>query len=697
MSGPADIPAAAGPGDETPSEVDGPRSIAKRLFELELPRAVFLAYSLLALLLSAVLLRQSLHRGTGELSGWLIAFLVVAVISARRPSAGPLVAGFLAFLLGWVRTYRGGYNLDLGLGLIALAVSLHVLHRAVRGRLRSVDLPGILLLGVAGWSLVSLVFSIARIRAFAPAPGFGYRLYQFNALGFPSDEALVRAAIGATSSFLWWGLYQYARDLRPRVRVLNVAVLLVLLVNAAVLVTQRFFDPGFLHPANLPLIGRLDGVTSFCYALGDAVLALFLLLPLWGVWRGRLGLLTWASVVMIVHAAVASGSRTSLFAIAAASLLWGAVRLVRLSRRRRRLGVYSGLAASLLLTYAAAALCIVTPADHVTPIGRLKEGVERQGLLGHLVATRLGSYPLAFRVMEEYPLSGVGAGLYLAEVSKQHELLAPGLEIQDPYLLTSYAANQFLNVGVELGVPAMLALFGVFALAAAGLWRHRRPGWPDLAVSLAALFGALQLGPSLYNSEALVFMWMVVGLAARGGLVPDEGGREPVRGRRIGSRTTAALLAAAVAVGVLGQLRARGSLSVESQWTRLRWHLGMGLLPQEDGGRWTRPEATFVVDTDAPTVRIRWHAGDEKSPAYRAEVAFYVDGRLVERSPAVSGRIRESVLPLTAAPGRKRISVRVVPPFVPAGAADGSDRRRLGVFIHSVTPQRTTVGKPPPP
>ena len=34
-----------------------------------------------------------------------------------------------------------------------------------------------------------------RIRSFAPAPGFGYRLYQFNAQGFPSEEAVIRTVI----------------------------------------------------------------------------------------------------------------------------------------------------------------------------------------------------------------------------------------------------------------------------------------------------------------------------------------------------------------------------------------------------------------------------------------------------------------------------------------------------------------------
>jgi hypothetical protein len=93
------------------------------------------------------------------------------------------------------------------------------------------------------------------------------------------------------------------------------------------------------------------------------------------------------------------------------------------------------------------------------------------------------------------------------------------------------------------------------------------------------------------------------------------------------------------------------------------------------------------VNTSAPRVTIRWHAGDEEASSYQADVSFYVDGVLVERSSASAGRIRESVLPLPPVAGFKRISVRVSPPFVPATVLGGDDRRTLGVFIHSISPE----------
>jgi O-antigen ligase/polysaccharide polymerase Wzy-like membrane protein len=655
--------------------------------EFRLRRSVLQIYGVLALVLSAALLLSSRERGPREFSSWLAVYVALGVVSIRWPKVAPLAGGLSAFLLGWVRTYCGGINLDLGLGLIALSVGVWVLRRASRGHVSpSLDLAGLSLLSIAGWSSISLVFAVFRIRSFRPAPGFDYEVYQLNAFGFSSDEALLRATLSATAMFLAFGLFLYARsgDL-PEGKALNVAVFLALLVNGAALVVQRNLDPGFLHPAGSVPFERQNGVTSFCYALGDAVLAIYLLLPAWGVARGRLGVLTAGSVVLLAYALLASGSRTALFTVIAATMLWACLRAVRQSRARRHAAAYVSLATMALLLCVAMAAYRATPPDGATPFGRLKAGIEAHGgLLGHLFVTRLHAYPLAFRVIAEYPLSGVGAGLYLEEFSKQRALLAPELKVLESYLMTSYAPNQFLNTGVELGLPALIALVVAFVSAAAAALRGPGEGSGELVVSLLGLAGALQFGPTFYNSEALVFCWMIVGLAARAGSV--SGSEPALPSRVVGSRASAALVAGVIVVGIAGQMLSLPSLAVDHQWKRLRWRLGIGMLPREADGRWTRPQATFSVDTPATAVIVRWHAGDAAVPDYRGEVSFFVDGALVERSIAVSGRGRESILPLPAVAGFKRISVRVNPPFVPA-EYEGEDRRRLGIFLHSVTPQ----------
>jgi O-antigen ligase len=682
----------------------GPTEKRLRIRDLALlpPRWVLVSYGLAALGLSAVLLAQARRRGVEELLLWSIAYVAIAAFSVSRPPKAPVVAGFAALLLGWVKTNERGVNLDLGLGLVALATGVYVLDRARRRPPSPLDLPGAALLSIALWSLVSLVFSVARIRAFTPAPGFEYHVYPFNLLGLSSEEAVVRATIGATAMFVWFGLYEFARRQQLHRERLNVAVFLVLLVNSGVLLWQRYGNPDFLYPHGFPLVGRLNGVTSFCYALGDVVVALFLLLPLWGSARGVRGVLTAGSLLMLLHAAIASGSRTALLTLIGVSLLWIGLRGLRFSRKRRRLAATASIGAAVLLLSAAAVAYRAASPNQSTPFGRFKREVARRGLYGSVFETRLQSYPLIFRILGQYPLSGVGAGLYTAEVSKQRGLLMPDLTLAEPYLLSSYAPNQFLNVGAELGVPAMLALALVFACtlvaAATTTWTrraHARSG--DLLISLLALGGSLLLGPSFYTSEALVFLFLLVGSAARGDVFASD--RPSTRPRVFGTALTAALLTGTAVLGIGGQILSRPSLAIDRQWTSLRWRMAMGMKPPEPGGRWTEPEATLAVDTRAPEVTLRWHAGDETVRGYRADVSFYVDGVLVERSPAVSGRVRESTLPLPDVDGYKRISVRVWPPFVPAAAGEGDDRRRLGIFIHSVTPVDATdsAGSPPAP
>lgn len=654
-----------------------------------IPRLIGLLYAFGALAFSLGLLLQARRRGLGELALWLPPYACVFVLSLVRPRAGPLVAGLLAFVLGFARTYRHGQNLDLGLSLIALAIGVEMLGRLRRPGAPRTDLAGLALLGVSIWSVLSLGFVFLRVRGFAPAPGFAYHVYRFNAFGMPSEDVLVLALAGAAGAFLWFGLYEYARTFEVSRRLMAWGVFSALLVNSAVLLVQRHLAPEFLHPAGFPIVGRLNGATSFCYALGDATAALFLLLPVWGGTRGVAALRTVVGVLLLAHAAVASGSRTALAAMLAAALLWLLSRVTRLTAEGARAPAVLALAAALLVALASSAAYWMTPADQTTPIGRLKEGVEREGVIGHLVATRLGSYPLAFRVFRAYPLVGYGVGISPAEIEKQRALLGAE-KASDPYLIASYLPNQFLDTGAALGVPVLLALAGVFLLAAIRAFSRAAPQRSrDLGVGVLVLAAVLQLGPTFYNSEALVLCWLILGLAAGGALSGERSGERAPAGLapQVGTRASAGILAGALVLGLGGQLFSRPALAVDRQWQQLRWRLNIGMLPPQPDGQWTGSEATFSTDTAARALRLRWHAGDRAARSYSAQVAFYVDGVLAERTLAMPGRVRESVLPLPAAEGFKRISVEVSPPFVPAAALGGPDRRELGIFLHSVVPE----------
>jgi hypothetical protein len=640
---------------------------------LRLPRVLSVLYGGAAIILAAVPLYLARERGGPELALRIAAYAAVAAIGMSRPRIAPLAAGFLAALLGFLKTYRGGQNIDLGLGLIALGVGLYCLRgRGDPEQDAALDLGAIALLVIAVWSAVSLLFSIGRIYAFVPAPGFDYHIYKFNPSGFSSEQAVVQAVWGATMSFIWFGLYVWARALGPERRTLGIAVFATMLAQTITIFVQQHVNPRFLHPIGFPQLGRVGGLTSFCYALADAVLSLFLLLPLWASVGGIFLGLTTATVVMLLYGMFASGSRTAFMAIGLATLLWTGRRALAGTAATRVRRAFWAVALTTCVVLAAVVYQKTAADPAGNPVARMKDGIARQGLGGHLFATRLSTYPFIFRVMRQYPLSGVGAGLYMAEVRKLHALLAPDLPVLDPYLLGSYAPNEFLNVGVELGVVAMLALLVVFLHA---LRIALREGRYDLAIGVVAMGAALQFGPELYNSEGLVFFWLLVGVAAAPAAavsLPSERARNASVG--------VAVLAGAFVVSVGGHLLTMRSLSIAQQWKGLRWHQSLGLYPMQPAGRWTAPQASFTVESSKPDMVVRWHAGDVSAPDYRAEVCFYVDGVLVERALASSGVVRESRLRLPLVTGAKRISIRVTPPFI---QGQGADAQSFGVFIHA--------------
>jgi O-antigen ligase len=645
-------------------------------------RAVILAYIGTSLALSIALFIFSAQRSSLHLVIWTAACLIMVAVTVFLPRQSILIAGAGAFLLGFARTVRGDAGMDLGVVLIAIAVAGH-LWRSMRGkRSLDTDFAGLLLLALALVSLISLGFFIYKVLSFTPAPGFSYQSYAFNPQGLPAKTLFPRVVDCALIVFTWFGLYQYARSAPLNGRLAGNILAAVLVINVAVLGAQQFLDPHLLQPAGAAIDGRLNGLTSYCYALGAGLIGIILLFPLWRR-TGRAGVifnLLMAALIMV--SVTASGSRNALLALLVASLGWMVVEGARAWRTddRRRALVLAALL--LIVLVAIGSLYALTPPGPASPIARLKLGIETDGLFGHIQRTRLFSYPLHFAVMGAYPLAGTGIGAYYAEVVKQYHLLTPDLAVTDAYLMGSYAPNMFLNIGVELGVPAMAALCLVFLLAGYASFRARaRATAPMALVALLTLILAMQFGPELYNAEALVFFWLMIGFAARGGVTEAVAAGEAVPVRTRQARLTAAILWGGAALAIFGHLLAAPALSVENQWQRLRWHLDVGFYPAEAGGRWSEPEAMFVTDSQASEITLQWHAGDPAAPEYETPVSFYVEGRLVETSLAAAGQQRISVLPLPTDPGFKRISVKVGHAFVPDAELHNGDRRELGIFL----------------
>lgn len=100
---------------------------------------------------------------------------------------------------------------------------------------------------------------------------------------------------------------------------------------------------------------------------------------------------------------------------------------------------------------------------------RLKAG-DKTGNVGDIA--RLLSYKLAFQVISEHPLAGVGTGDMKGEMDKRYAAQYP--EIAEYGRLLPH--NQFLIVAIGCGIPAML-LFGVWVFMPLFQLRKNRQGF----------------------------------------------------------------------------------------------------------------------------------------------------------------------------------------------------------------------------
>ena len=234
--------------------------------------------------------------------------------------------------------------------------------------------------------------------------------------------------------------------------------------------------------AKLPFIPA-GAYESFRLLLPDGVHpnvmagSLALLLPLamarllWG-WRidrpWRFGLML-AAVGMMGVVLVLTQSRGGLIAAAVSSLA-----LIALRWRRGWLGFpIGGLLAGLVLWAAAS-----------------RPGGDRliSGLLFDELNGRLEFWSRAIFMIQDFSFSGVGLGLYV----RAADLLYPFLSAEPGSV--PHAHNLFLQIGVDLGVPGLIAWLGAYLLACTTAWRVYRAGKAGHAGRAAGLGAGLLAG-----------------------------------------------------------------------------------------------------------------------------------------------------------------------------------------------------------
>jgi O-antigen ligase len=222
------------------------------------------------------------------------------------------------------------------------------------------------------------------------------------------------------------------------------------------------------------------------------------------------------------------------------AVLWQATGRLRGARASWRPWVYLGLAA-LLLT-AGLALALAWPAVRAALVGKLPGS----GTAGNR-AELLRNTPL---LVSDYPIVGAGLGGFMMLYSTYVMLIHAGHSV--------HSHNLFLNVAVEQGLPALLALGGMWALVGVAVWRGvlqpsaRHPSGQLAAAALSLVIVLVHglVDDVLYGSRGVLLLFVPLAFA-----VPFLGcaGRTTAQGRAWRSSALPVALILALLLAVVGR------------------------------------------------------------------------------------------------------------------------------------------------
>jgi len=262
-------------------------------------------------------------------------------------------------------------------------------------------------------------------------------------------------------------------------------------------------------PAGLPLHRLHPNVVGGILALT----APFAAAAAWTALRGGRGARRWLPALLALAAlgltllglllSVSRGAWLALAGAAGLALLWGAAGLLSRGRpQRRRWWALGGLLAALLAVLLAALLAPALPAGALTKLPGLDGGLGRLDLYRNSLILAL-----------DYPYLGAGLGGFMMLYSTYAFLIHVG------YII--HAHNLYLNVAIEQGGLALLALLGLWALFGAEVWRRAENGRlppmllaAALALTTIALHGLVE--DALYGSRAVILLFIPLAFAGAG-------------------------------------------------------------------------------------------------------------------------------------------------------------------------------------
>ena len=225
-------------------------------------------------------------------------------------------------------------------------------------------------------------------------------------------------------------------------------------------------------------------------------------------------------------------------------------------------------------------------------------------------------WKLSLPMIRDYPLTGLGAGSFIIEVSNYAKAL--GIRKQTP----ESAENYLLQVGTEMGlIGAAIVLWAFWELikqirrsvTAAPPRSANRWIVSGAVAGIVSYLLALQVHTYIGSYEIKYFFWLLVAIVLAAGRVPSalEGPASPVVPSRPWVRRL--VVAGFVLYGAVLLWNSTRSLSLESRTREfgLRQDFGFSRAERTQDGqafRWTGRYAGIPLRVDKPLVRIPLHA-----------------------------------------------------------------------------------------
>jgi O-antigen ligase len=249
-------------------------------------------------------------------------------------------------------------------------------------------------------------------------------------------------------------------------------------------------------------------------------------------------------------------------------------------------------------------------------IARARQAFSSKSLAGIFVVRADVLWKLAIPMIEDHPLTGLGAGSYIIELSNYAR------SRRVPLLTPESSENGLLQIASELGVVGLALVLWIFLALA---WRTRRglaaapPGTRDRFVASGAVAGIIaylilvQVHTYIGSYEITYLFWLLAAIAIGAGrfeparVVPGDKAARPARWPM-----RVALFAIALYGGAL-LWSSTHSLSLENRTREfgLRQDFGFSQTEKTQDGqafRWTGRYAGMPLRVDKPSIRIPLHA-----------------------------------------------------------------------------------------